>query len=245
MLNQALRYRSVTELLAGEPGGRLLEVGSGSRGIRDLIDSRWTLTSLDRSFDDYGAARTGSGSGVDRVLGDVTALPFEDRTFDAVIALDLLEHVPAQSRAKALEELARVAGRLAIVGCPCGRDALEADRRLATRYERIRGGAPAWLTEHLVNGFPSQAELADGLSKHGEVTCFANESAAAHLLVSTLEALPILWIISAAAASALGSGKTNGRPCADVLRGRAATALRGGDRSPSYRTIAVLRRGPW
>lgn len=243
MLNQALRYRRVTELLAAEPrGGRLLEVGSGSRGINDLLDERWRVTALDRSFDDYGAARTGDSAGLERVVGDVTALPFADRSFDAVVALDLLEHVPPQLRATALGEIGRVSDRIAIVGCPCGEAALEGDRRLAARYRRIRGSAPGWLTEHLENGFPTAGELAGGLGAHGDVTLLDNESVAAHEAVATLEALPLLWTVSAVASRALAGGSAGGRPLASSLRGRAATLLRGGDRAPSYRTIAVLRR---
>ncbi len=243
MLNQALRYRRVTELLAAEPAGTLLEVGSGSRGIAGLISPAWKITSLDRSFDDYGATRTGSGDGVERVIGDVTALPFADRSFDAVVALDLMEHVPGELRAKALDELGRVAANVTIVGCPCGPAALESDRRLAARYERLRGQAPGWLTEHLENGFPTAAELAAGLSPHGDVTCFDNESVGAHERIGTLEALPLAWTLSGLAARALGGGRSGvGRPRVDALRGAVARRLRGGDTPPSYRTIALLRR---
>jgi SAM-dependent methyltransferase len=49
------------------------------------------------------------------VVGDALALPYPDRTFDCVIASEILEHVPADN--KAIDELIRVlkvGGRLAI-----------------------------------------------------------------------------------------------------------------------------------
>jgi SAM-dependent methyltransferase len=49
------------------------------------------------------------------VVGDALALPYPDRTFDCVIASEILEHVPADT--KAIDELIRVlkvGGRLAV-----------------------------------------------------------------------------------------------------------------------------------
>jgi SAM-dependent methyltransferase len=49
------------------------------------------------------------------VVGDALALPYPDRTFDCVIASEILEHVPADN--KAIDELIRVlkvGGRLAV-----------------------------------------------------------------------------------------------------------------------------------
>ncbi|PSD43537.1 hypothetical protein C7E23_18095, partial [Elizabethkingia anophelis] len=53
-----------------------------------------------------------------KALADATALPFPEQGFDAVVSLDVLEHIPAPLRAKAATEMARVAGRAVIVGFP-------------------------------------------------------------------------------------------------------------------------------
>ena len=103
------------------------------------------------------------------MVGSVTELPFEDGTFDAVLALDLLEHVPAQDRALALAELTRVTARRAVVGWPCGERALRADRRLARYYRLLRRGTPGWLDEHLELGFPERELLRATLSRHGSL----------------------------------------------------------------------------
>lgn len=235
MLNQAARYSPVVDLLASKAGGRLLEVGSGSRGIADFVDSRWSVVACDRSFDDYGSPDTGSGGGAERVVGDVLSLPFGNRSFDAVVALDLLEHVARHDRARALDELGRVTDGVAIVGCPTGTAALEADRRLAARYRRLRQTAPGWLVEHIEKGFPEPEELSDGLQRYGSVRLMGNEAVRTHAAITTLEALPVLGHISLFVGRVL-------RPPNSGLRARVLLTLRGGDRLPTYRTIAVMHR---
>jgi hypothetical protein len=239
MLNQLTRYQPVVELVEGSgPPGSLLEVGSGSRGIAAYVSSAWAITACDRDFADYGAVTPGAGGGARRVVGDVLDLPFKDREFDVVVALDLLEHVPPGDRRRALSELARVGGRRVIVGCPCGPEAERSDRRLAEYYVRIGRQPPGWLTEHREHGFPRPQELREGLG--GErVRLLPNESVAAHERLSRVEARGLGGAASLWAARALASGV---RPSGNALARRAIRALRAGDAPPVYRTLAVLER---
>ncbi|MCA1648269.1 MAG: class I SAM-dependent methyltransferase, partial [Chloroflexi bacterium] len=145
-INHLVRFEPVLEFVsgAGHGGCTLLDVGSGSRGIASLLPA-WRTTALDASFDDYGAGRRLSTSTPNQVVGDVRALPFADRAFDVVVAVDLLEHLPPCDRGQAVAEICRVASACAVIACPAGGEALDADRRLARRL-RARGQAvPGWL----------------------------------------------------------------------------------------------------
>jgi hypothetical protein len=220
--------------------GTLLDVGSGSVGVSRWLHDGWRITAADMSFDDYGAATGPADDGIERVTADARQLPFDDRTFDVVLSLDMLEHVAPADRPVVLAELARVTHGRLVAACPAGAAALAADRRLNERY-RSRGlTTPGWLAEHLENGFPEPESLRDALAPFGTVGLIGNESIAAHERLMRLEAEPRLAVLTSALLRLLGPAAGGGaakRPAA-----RALALLRGGDVAPTYRTIAVLDR---
>lgn len=195
MLSQLARYGAAMPLVDEISPQTVLEVGSGSEGLARFAEGQFELTACDQDFSDCGTVGL---SEVDpdqlrSVEGDVTDLPFGDREFDVVIALDLLEHVPEAARSRALSEMARVSSSQTIVGCPCGSEALEADRKLAQFYDLLpRRVRPPWLVEHLENGFPEPQELTRPLAEFGNVRLVANESLSWHRAVSILESLPLV-----------------------------------------------------
>src|SRR5262249_29451607 len=72
---------------------------------------------------DLSAAMLARASGLDRVRGSALRLPFASSAFDAVIAVEVLEHLPAGGVEEALEESRRglkPGGRLAIVAQNAG-----------------------------------------------------------------------------------------------------------------------------
>ena len=237
-----VRYEPVLALIRALGGGSILEVGSANLGAHGygLTEPNWSVTVLDQSFDNYGhAAEDVPPSGCRHVLGDAREMPFADREFDVVLALDLLEHVPAEDRQRVLAELGRVAARRVIVGCPAGQAALEADRKLPGVYGLVGHPVPGWLEEHFDNGFPEPAELRAGLEPFGEVKLLGNESAGAHVLMMRVHVVAH-WLRPFKAmvgllATPLRPG-TRGRP----LISRVLKVVRGFDREPTYRTIAVV-----
>lgn len=240
MLNQLARYSAVLPLLGGESMTTLLEVGSGSEGAARFLGEGWEITVSDRDFSDYGKTQVASDGDLRRVEADVTELPFADGEFDAVLALDLLEHVPPQLRGQALRELARVSRVRMIVGCPCGEPALRFDRALARWYRILPlRSVPTWLAEHLENGFPEGAEMEQALAPFGEVELYGNEWLWSHLAISMLEATPLVLRGTLRGAASLDGQLEDP---ADGQRRKWLRALRGGDRAPAYRQIAVLTR---
>jgi SAM-dependent methyltransferase len=173
------------------------------------------------------------------VIGDVRDLPFNDHEFDVVATVDLLEHVPAHDRARALEELARVARRRLVVACPVGAVALDADRRLAERLEHAGRVAPGWIGEHLANGFPAADEITRQLAPYGTLRAVPNLSLARHVQLMAIELSVVAYVPSRLAAAALGTAWRQGGRARRAVE-RVLDAVRGQDRVPVYRVIFCL-----
>jgi len=87
-------------------------------------------------------------------------LPFEDGSFDAVVSLEVLEHVPRDRRQAFVADLARVARRGVVLCCPAASDAVATGERLVSDAYQLRHGAPhPFLREHAEFGVPSEGEV--------------------------------------------------------------------------------------
>jgi len=106
----AQEARLVRHLISGWPrrNQRLLEVGCGTGFFLHLFyDSGFDITGLDSSPDMLQAARQRVGRCADLHLGHADHLPFDDKEFDFVALLTVLEFLP--DPAAALREAYRVA----------------------------------------------------------------------------------------------------------------------------------------
>ena len=75
--------------------GRILEVGVGEGEVTARLAERWpdaTFCGVD--LPDPELAGHWDGKGFSPLFGDIGRLPFEDDTFDLVLAIEVLEHVP-------------------------------------------------------------------------------------------------------------------------------------------------------
>lgn len=119
---------------------RVLEVGCGTGDFAArLRDRGLEVVAVDQSEQMVDLARR---RGVDARVGDVRALPFDDRSFDVAVANFMLYHVPELDRA--LAELARVAPRL--VASTNGYDQLREMWDLAGRD--LRGRRTVFMREN-------------------------------------------------------------------------------------------------
>jgi SAM-dependent methyltransferase len=92
-------------------------------------------------------------------------LPFADGAFDAVVSLEVLEHIPASGRRFFLAECLRVSRRGCVWTCPVGSpDARHAEAVGSTTYELRNGKPHPFLREHAEFGLPTVEELTGHLA---------------------------------------------------------------------------------
>jgi hypothetical protein len=165
---------------------------------------------------------------------DITALPFSSGAFPAVAAIDVLEHLPAAIRDRAISEMVRVARGIAVIAFPSGRQAEEADRAFHHSLSRRGKTSPGWLLQHLEESYPSadaivnvlvaaaaeqrrQVDTAVVYSEHIRVTRLIRWAAARSvLLFFAVDVLAGLW----AALVRPSSGATNSYRAIVVARFR-------------------------
>ncbi len=116
-------------------GKRALDVGArDGYYARHLCDHYTEVVALDLEKPDI------DHPGITAVAGDVTALDFDDKTFDFVLCAEVLEHIPPPALARAARELARVTGQYLLIGVPCEQD-LRIDRSTCRNCGAIN---PPW-----------------------------------------------------------------------------------------------------
>ena len=163
-LDVALRYRSVIELMRWRPGMDVLEVGSGSGGVTEFLHA--PVTGVDTAFERTAGRATPYLTPVE---ARAEALPFADASFDAVLCVEMLEHVPAAAREAVLSELLRVlrpGGRL-VLTFPADAAAARLDRELNERHRERHGRDHPWVIEHIREGVPATADVVALLERLG------------------------------------------------------------------------------
>jgi SAM-dependent methyltransferase len=221
MLNWAARYFPILRVLKQQLAetDSLLEVGSGPVGIGKFYHARFV--GCDISFPSRPKAP------MTPVIASAATLPFGDGSFDAVVASDVLEHVPPDQRVVVIREALRVARKVAVFAFPSGSTAYESDRRLAESYDRARQDRPVWLEEHMqYQPFPTE-ELFEELPHDWRVGSFDNENAAFHnwVMRQEMHRLGIYFFMFLLA----------------VLPRVMESLLRRADREPYYRKIVVVQ----
>jgi len=97
------------------PGGRLLDVGCASGDVPAFLLARLPGPLLAVGLDVKAIHLRAAPPAVRRVVADVRALPFPDRSFDVVTASLFLHHFDSPTVATLLRGLARLARRALVV----------------------------------------------------------------------------------------------------------------------------------
>jgi GT2 family glycosyltransferase len=169
--DQFHRYGAAAVLLKpllaalGRPA-RILEIGCN---VLDHLPAFLDPFPIELVRCDVEDHRGGAGNFV-RIRRDAP-LPFEDQRFDFAIALEVLEHVPAEDRLFTVSEWLRVASRGVLLTCPNGvPEVRQAEARVAAAYARRHGEAHPWLREHEQFGLPTESSVTALFEKLG-VSC--------------------------------------------------------------------------
>lgn len=111
------RLQATVDLIPQEAGS-LLDVGCGGAVFLDMVRQQRDLkvVGAERSYGLLAMARERFGLALSG--GSADALPFADQSFEAVSALEVIEHLPWGVYQQSLQELARVAKTWVIVSVP-------------------------------------------------------------------------------------------------------------------------------
>lgn len=161
MIDTAVRYYPVIELIKRKKltMKRVLEVGSGVRGMTEFLPIK--ITGIDVMFD-------GVSPLVKQVKASALKLPFNNSSFDVVVSVDTLEHLPPGQRKKAIKEILRVAKRWVFIHVPCDEAAFELDKDLWVIYRRLFNSNHPALGEHIRYGLPKTSEIEDWLTTNSQ-----------------------------------------------------------------------------
>jgi SAM-dependent methyltransferase len=234
-IDGAMRYWMVTRLFSDlySPDLEIAEIGSGSAGITEFLDH--PVTGVDPAFE-----RTAERANprLTRVLGSAADLPFADATFDVVLCLEMMEHLPHELRAPSVQEMLRVlrpGGRL-VLTFPADATATRLDTKLNAAFRKKKGMDHPWAVEHLQHGVPATEEIrrlvAEQLGPHDALEVRKHSWAPAWLLQQMLFSVDYGYPFT----RAIGLHTT---PTAKLL----FRILRHANFGECYRSIVVVSKG--
>lgn len=155
----ALRYLPIVQAIkkSGIHKPRILEVGPGSLGIGPYLNQPFTGVDIDFTGPKWPAMK--------QVKGQAEKLPFASDSFDIALSVDVLEHLPPESRAQTIDELFRVAKSLVILAIPIGKIAFHQDKHLDHAFRSKFGSRFPFLKEHLRYGLPEDSQVKSWIQK--------------------------------------------------------------------------------
>ena len=135
------RHQTVAKNI--KPERTILDVGGGVDALSLFIKNKIVVANLS------------SGD----VLLKGKNLPFDDKSFDIVTSIDVLEHISKTDRQNFINELLRVARKKIIIAIPLGtKQHLESEQKILSFLEK-KGIKSVYLKEHVQEGLPQEEEL--------------------------------------------------------------------------------------
>ncbi len=148
--------RALDDMLAGLAPRRILEIGVGEGHVMSRVRERFPgvpLVGVD--LPDDALSDEWKQQGLPCMFGDATTLPFPDDSFDLVLAIEVLEHVPGPEAA--LSELARVCSGTFVASVPF-EPLWRAGNLLRRRYVKDLGNTPGHVNHWTRWGFQKFVE---------------------------------------------------------------------------------------
>lgn len=115
--------KKIKVVVGGVEAGSMLDAGCGEGyvlsylmdGDQNVIGNKTLLNGLDISSEDIERTRKLIGD-KNVFVGDICKMPFDDNSYDLVLALEVLEHLVSPE--KALEEMQRVTSKYVLISVP-------------------------------------------------------------------------------------------------------------------------------
>ena len=136
---------------------KILEIGSGSLGIVPYLK-----TKIDGLDVDFSGPQT---SLLNKIKSSAQQLPFRKNSYDVVISVDVLEHLPKEIREKAIYEMLRVAKKLIVIVVPTGKLSEAQDHYLQAHAKKILNSSNQFLDEHVRYGLPTTENILVAIDK--------------------------------------------------------------------------------
>jgi O-antigen biosynthesis protein len=150
-------------------GGSVLDVGCGEQMLLGAFLPEHELVYLDPLLAKHAG---------DNLIGkNLTPDVVPDGSYDIVVSVDALEHIPAASRQAFIEQLMRASRRGVVLAAPFADagDAKSTDDHINATYRQKHGHDYSWLSEHGEFGLPNLAATCDQLTAAGfQITTFGN-----------------------------------------------------------------------
>lgn len=153
--DQYSRYKATAEIVeklssSSSYSVSILDVGAGESCLLGKFLPQHDVTYVDPLLEKHEAVSE------KMIGGHVFTKRLDGRTFDYIVCIDTLEHIPPDVRASFLERLSVLARKGVIIACPCADSgqAGEADNYIDRVYQAVFGRDYSWLEEHLRYGLP-------------------------------------------------------------------------------------------
>lgn len=120
ILNNPGEMERFSQVIRHIPSGTktVLDVGAGPGVFLHLLEKELNIKGIGIEISDNKVNYAKEHLHVQVEMGNASNLRFEDRSFDVVVALEVLEHLPYRTYERALEEMARVARKTIIITVP-------------------------------------------------------------------------------------------------------------------------------
>ncbi len=165
VFHQIVRYsyaKQAVNAMRTKKRHRILEVGAGAHGNLGHYLPEDDLTFLDIDLPEEVLEDSRF------VRGDATCLIYEEGAFDFVIALDVLEHIPACKRMRFMENIYRTARIGVILSVPHFSERSPFEDELLKYFYLLCGAKPPiWIDEHIECTLPSGNEMTKLLHAQG------------------------------------------------------------------------------
>jgi len=122
---------------------KILDVGGGVTGIRLFTNNKVKIVDLD----------------VGDIKMDIRKLSLPANSFDVVVFVDVLEHIPVKDRKKVIQKLIKIAKEKVIISAPYGsKEHIDAEKSLLNAIKKKSKEVP-FLEEHVKYKLPRPQDI--------------------------------------------------------------------------------------